>query len=58
MNRKKNFVGLLALVLVVSSLYGGLVVDSANAAIVLTDEQITSNPASQENPDIFEYGRP
>lgn len=58
MNRNKNFVRLLALVLVVSSLYGGLLVDSASAAIVFTDEQITSNPASQENPDIFEYGRP
>ncbi len=48
--------GLVVLIILVFSLFGGLAVRPADAKIILTEQQITSNNASQENPDIFEYG--
>jgi beta propeller repeat protein len=48
--------GLIALIVLVCSLFGGLTVRPADASIIFTEQQITSNTASQENPDIYEYG--
>jgi beta propeller repeat protein len=54
--KMKKPCGLIVLIILVFSLFGGLAVRPADASIILTEQQITSNNASQENPDIFEYG--
>ncbi len=56
MSRKQKFAGLFAIIMVVSTLSAGLAVNSASAAIVFDDTRVTENAASQENPDIYEYG--
>lgn len=48
--------GLIVLIILVFSLFGGLAVRPANASIIFNEQQITSNSASQENPNIYEYG--
>ncbi len=46
----------MVVVLVVSALSGGLAVERVGASISFWGDQVTSNSASQENPDIYEYG--
>ena len=48
--------GLLVLCILMLSLFVGLTTSTASASIITTDYQITSDSASQERPDIYEYG--
>jgi TolB protein len=52
----KKAYGLIVLIILVCGLFGGLAVRPTDASIIFTEQQITSNTASQENPDIYEYG--
>ncbi len=50
-------IGLLAVVLIFSALFCGLGIDTVHATnMIFSESQITSNTASQQNPDIYEHG--
>lgn len=50
-------IGLIATIILVSTLFAGLAINGAGAYIVVFSEfQVTSNTGSQQNPDIYEYG--
>ncbi len=52
--KKPNLLGLIIIAIVVSTLFGGVQLNCARA-MVFSEVQITSNPAAQENPDIYVY---
>ncbi len=55
--KSSKLVGLIAIVILVSTLSSGLVVNPADASLLQFGEnQVTSNTADQENPDVYEYG--
>ncbi len=52
-----KLIWLIAIIVIVSTLSSGLLVNPAKASTIqFSEARITSNSANQENPDIYKYG--
>jgi beta propeller repeat protein len=55
---KGKLLGIIVFLVIITTLFIGLEINGVHAAnVIFTESQITSNSASQENPDICEHGR-